>query len=121
MYKDFNEIKKINDNIDYNIQALNNAIRNILLTRRGSMPGKPTFGSDIYKVVFSQLDSVTISLVKRFVFEALLEWEPRINLDNVEVISIPEYNKMIIVIKYSFRDKETLELIDTSTSISITQ
>ena len=37
MYKDYNSVELYNTDI----KAINNSIRNILLTRRGSVPGNP--------------------------------------------------------------------------------
>ena len=85
--------------------AINNAIRNILMTRIGSLPGKPTFGSRLLDVVFSQIDYVTEELIKTYVKEALRKWETRILVTNVEVEEIPEFNKLVTTINYIYRDK----------------
>ena len=39
--------------------AISNALHNILNTRIGSMPGRPTFGSRIYEVPFEPNDDST--------------------------------------------------------------
>lgn len=87
------------------VKAINNAIKNILLTRKGSLPGKPTFGSDLYKVIFAPLDHITKSLMERYITEALRYWETRIRVIGVEIKDVPEYNKLIATIKYQYRDK----------------
>lgn len=90
--------------VDLDINAINNSIRNILLTRVGSMPGKPDFGSRLHEVVFSQIDYTTINLIKKLINEALYKWEKRISLINVDVQSVPEYNKLLAHIKYRYKD-----------------
>jgi len=85
--------------------AINNAIKNILLTRIGSLPGKPTFGSNISASLFNQIDHVTKGIIEKSVEEALAKWEPRIIVRNVTVTEVPEYNKLIATIDYQYRDK----------------
>lgn len=101
LYTDYTGIETTNTDAS----AINNAIRNILMTPRGSLPGKPTFGSDLYKVLFSQIDDVTKQIMKRYITEALGYWETRIVIDNVEIQEVPEYNKIITTINYTYRDK----------------
>ena len=74
MYKDISYFAKDVTEID----AIKNSIKNILMTPRGSLPGKPRFGSDLYKIIFSQLDSISETIAKSFVIEALNEFEDRI-------------------------------------------
>lgn len=85
--------------------AINNSIKNILLTRKGSVPGKPTFGSNLDDVLFNQLDHITKSLLEDQIIEALTQWEKRILVTNVLVQDVPEYNKLIATISYKYRDK----------------
>ena len=65
--------------------SINNAIRNILLTPIGTLPGKPTFGSRIMELVFSQIDALTIKLLRNIIIEALDFWELRINIIDVQI------------------------------------
>ncbi len=101
MYKDLTSIE--NNNTE--VQAINNSIKNILLTRRGSVPGIPRFGSELYTLIFSQLDSLTESVAKSIIFSTLSEFEDRINIKNINLKSVPEYNRLVIEIEYTYRDK----------------
>lgn len=101
LYTDYDTI----DTVSTDAAAINNAIRNILLTPLGSLPGKPTFGSNLYKLVFSQMDHTTEDLAKRFIKEALRTWEPRLIIRTIIIKEISEFNKMIITIGYEYRDK----------------
>jgi len=85
--------------------AINNAIKNILLTRIGSMPGKPTFGSNVSEVIFNQIDHITVSILQTLIEEALYKWEPRISVNDVQVKEVPEFNKLIATLDYDYRDK----------------
>ena len=64
--------------VDYDVFAINNAIKNILFTQIGSVPGKPDFGSRLYELIFGQIDHITISQLKKLIQEPLYRWEKRI-------------------------------------------
>lgn len=89
--------------VDTNEVAINNAIRNILLTRLGSLPGKPEFGSRLLEQVFDLMDGqLTEDLLKNSVVQALLKWEPRITILNVIITQLPEFNRVIIDVYYEY-------------------
>ena len=111
LYTDYTKVETTNTDA----AAINNAIKNILFTPKGSLPGKPTFGSDLYKVLFAPLDNITENIMTRYIKEALAVWEKRILVSNVEVESVPEYNKIIATITYEYRDKG----LDINEQISI--
>lgn len=115
MYKDMVSIN--NDNT--RLMAINNSIRNIILTPRGSVPGKPRFGSDIYKIVFSQLDSLTETMAKNYINEALSEFEDRINVLSINIQQVPEYNRMVINISYQYKDDFSISSANTSIAVSL--
>lgn len=100
MYKDFTSVEVHNTDI----KAINNSIRNILLTRRGSLPGNPRFGSDLHTLIFSQLDTLTESVAKSMVLACLTEFEDRISISNIELKSVEEYNKLVITVQYKYKD-----------------
>jgi phage baseplate assembly protein W len=56
-YQDFSK-KDIESNL-YDTDAVKASIMNIVLTQRGSLPGFPEFGSDIYKYLFEPLTMFT--------------------------------------------------------------
>lgn len=85
--------------------AINDAITNILTTRIGSLPGQPTFGSDIHEVLFNQLDHITTDIIKDKIQQALAVWEGRILVIDVVVNDVPEYNKIVAKINYEYTDK----------------
>ena len=89
--------------VDTNEKAINNSIRNILMTRLGSVPGKPDFGSRVMEQVFELMDGqLTKELLKSTVIQALIKWEPRIEIQDVQVKLMPEYNRAIVEILYSY-------------------
>lgn len=99
----------------YDVDAINNAIKNILLTPLGSLEGMPEFGSRLYEVVFAQMDHITINLVKRLIQEAITKWEDRVTLTSVDVTTVPEYNRLTAAINYRFKD----DIFNTNYSFSM--
>lgn len=99
LYEDFMKP----DTTVFDESAIKNSITNILLTHKGKMPGRPTFGSRIMQIPFSPNDDITHTLLKRIVKEALVAWETRIEFDDVDIIESKE-NKLVANIKYRFKD-----------------
>lgn len=80
----------------------------ILGTSKGERVMRPDFGCGIHDFVFSQADEFTIQSIKYHVEEALRDWEPRIDLLNVDVRSaVMENNRLIINIEYRIRNTNT--------------
>jgi len=85
-----------------NEKAINNSIKNILLTQIGSLPGKPTFGSNVPSVLFNFIDGVSQEVLKGYIVSALTIWEPRITILDIKVNNIPEYNKITVDIRFQY-------------------
>lgn len=100
MYKDLSKVgKNVSD-----LEALSNSIKNILLTRKGSVPGKPRFGSSLYNIVFSHMDHLTESIARNYVEEALSEFEPRVIVREVNFRRVDEFNRLNVEIVFTYRD-----------------
>lgn len=114
MFKDMNSFTE-NATGEY---AIKNSIRNILITKKGSIPGKPNFGSNIYNIIFELATPLSMSIASNYVYEALAEFENRISINNIDVNFIEEYNKLTIDVHYSYVNNVGT-LTNTSTSIAI--
>lgn len=93
--------------------AIKNSIRNILRTNIGDMPGRPTFGSRLLEIPFSQNDSTTKLALQRLIAECLSKWEKRIVLTN---ITFPDtaYNNLIVKIDFYFIDASLNSTVSVS-------
>lgn len=60
------------------------AIGLILRTSRGERVMQPDFGCGIHEMTFSIIDTATAGLVEEMVREALILWEPRIEVKDVK-------------------------------------
>lgn len=80
------------------------AIRIIIATSMGERVMMPEFGCGIYDYVFESPDITTRSLVEESVRDALISWEPRIELNNVSVSTDESVgNKLLINVSYTVR------------------
>lgn len=84
------------------------AIRIILGTAKGERVMRPNFGCGIHDHVFDTVNTTTLTLIETTVREALVEWEPRIEVQNVET-STEEISdgKLMIQIDYRVRSSNT--------------
>lgn len=77
----------------------------ILSTAKGERAMRPDFGCGIYDFVFEMITPSTIGKVTQAVREALLRFEPRIDVMDIQVIpkSDAEGEKLYISIDYQVR------------------
>jgi len=81
------------------------AIRIILMTAPGERMMRPEFGCRIHELVFAPHDAATESLAVYYVQEALARWEPRIDLQAVDIVADPRRDGVLLVeIKYQIKD-----------------
>lgn len=82
-------------------QDIEEAIRMILMTRKGERPMRPEFGSELHTLVFAPNDDATSGLARRYVMEALAMWEPRIRVLAVHAYPDKRYpNRLLVEIDY---------------------
>lgn len=79
------------------------AIWIILGTAKGERLMLPDFGCGIHNLVFAPLSPAMIGDIEYHVTDALIRWEPRIDVINVAVEQ-EEANKLLITVDYRVRD-----------------
>ncbi|WP_049923826.1 GPW/gp25 family protein [Halopiger djelfimassiliensis] len=85
------------------------AIRIILGTAKGERIMRPEFGCDIHDHVYSSASPSTLNLIESSVREALVRWEPRIDVEDVTARTDDEDpNKILIEIDYRVRTTNSL-------------
>ncbi|SRR5712692_1127390 len=90
-------------------EDIRQAILIILGTNLGERVMRPDFGAGLNAFVFEPLNETTKQLVKTRVEEALIDWEPRIDVEEVKVTIDPvERNKLLITLNYRVRATNAL-------------
>lgn len=85
-------------------REIQEAIRIILSTAPGERPMRPEFGCGIHSHVFDPADATTAGIISYEVRRALLRWEPRITVLDVNVnLDHASDATLYIVITYSKR------------------
>jgi len=84
-------------------QSIEEAVYSILSTSKGERV-MLDFGSGIHDMVFSPNNAGTVSMVGRQVREALVRWEPRIDVLEVSTeTSVEQPNLLLIRVSYRIR------------------
>ena len=90
-------------------EDIRQAIRIILGTNHSERLMRPDFGAGLNAFVFEPVSMTTMLLVRKRVEDALIDWEPRIDLLNVTVTTdSSERNKLLIDVEYRVRATNTL-------------
>lgn len=86
-------------------EDIKEAIWIILSTSKGERVMRQDFGCGIYDFVFAPINTATIGMIEASVREALILWEPRIEVINVDVSADKaEEGKLLISIDYRVRN-----------------
>jgi phage baseplate assembly protein W len=89
-------------------QSVEEAIWILIGTARGERQMLPRFGCGIHDLVFAPNSPATQGNVQHLVKDALTEWEPRIDVLDVNVSSADgEENTMLIRVDYRIRSNNT--------------
>ncbi|MDB9326734.1 GPW/gp25 family protein [Nodularia spumigena CS-590/02] len=86
-------------------ESIRQSIKIILGTAKGERVMRPDFGCGIYDLVFEMTTASTAGKISQAVREALLKFEPRIDVIDIQVIpkSDEEGEKIFISIDYQVR------------------
>lgn len=98
-----------------NENAIKQAVKNIVMTRRGERPFRPFFGSTVGSVLFENIDLYNVDEISVAIEDALKAYEPRVEMQNVTVINDIDNNSIELVIDYTITgiplDTQSLNLI----------
>ena len=84
--------------------AIRQSIYIIVYTIPGERVMHPDFGCEIHSLVFDPVNDETAVVAERYVRDALLRWEPRINVQEVKVTpGNTELGEMSIAVSYQIK------------------
>ncbi|MEO5941502.1 MAG: GPW/gp25 family protein [Candidatus Limnocylindrales bacterium] len=87
-------------------REIEQAIRLILGTAYGERPMRPDFGCKIHDFVFAEANATTAGLIASEVRASLVRWEPRIDIDDIQVsVDAGDQSLLYIDIRYHVRDR----------------
>ena len=91
-----------NDIIDIkNENAIARSIRNLVMTLKGEIPYEPEVGSNTNRLLFDNMDPVTLDLLKDDIKLTIENYEPRVTLYDVQVN--PNYDNNEVNVRVSYK------------------
>jgi len=88
--------------------SIKESIMIILGTAKGERVMRPDFGCGIQELVFAPNNTSTATLISVYIKDALLKWEPRIEVLNISAVPDKEEgNRLNINIEYMVRTTNT--------------
>ena len=83
-----------------NENAIARSVKNIVFTLPGEKFFNPTFGSRISKVLFENIDDITASVIVDEIKESIRNYEPRVELLDVQAFPNFDNNQFDVTIIY---------------------
>ena len=87
-------------NTHKNEYAIINAVKNLILTNHYERPFQPQIGSNIRRLLFENVDSVTGSQIEREITETIDNFEPRARTSQVDMVADPDNNGFKVVLEF---------------------
>lgn len=87
-------------------EAIKDSLKNLLLTDRGERLFQPNLGSDIRATLFENNTPATLTILKQHVLDTINNFEPRVTVIDVTVLSEYDENRVNIVIQFYVRNRE---------------
>ena len=82
------------------IDAVKQSVKNLVLTGKGERPFQPRLGSDIRKLLFEPVDEFTALDIEEQVKVTIDNFEPRIKINKLDVISEPDNNRFKLSLEF---------------------
>ena len=89
-----------------NENAIARSIRNIVFTTPGEKFFNPSFGSRITESLFENIDDITATIIVDEIRESIQNYEPRVDLNNVEAFPNYDNNSFDLIITYTIIGSE---------------
>ena len=83
-----------------NTNAIARSLKNIVFTQPGEKFFNPDFGSRISESLFENVDEVSALAIEDEIKSSIINFEPRVNLLNTNVVPNPDDNEMNVTIEY---------------------
>ena len=93
-------VSKIND------EAVKRSIRNLVLLNTYEKPFHPEIGSDVRNLLFELATPLTAIRLKKAIEEVIENFEPRVNLTNIDVTPKENQNAYYVSLKFFIINEE---------------
>jgi len=86
--------------------GIDRSLRVVLITAPGERVMRPQFGCKIWDLLFEPVNANTLGMMAQAVRDAVAQWEPRVELENVDVAADPA-DPSLVRIELSYRVRTT--------------
>lgn len=83
-----------------NDQAIKDSVMNLVLTKRGERLYQPDVGGNVSSLLFELMSDETTYQIQREIKEVIVNWEPRVVLQSVDVVPDYENNYYNVTIRF---------------------
>jgi len=90
-----------------NTEAIKRSVKHLVLTNFRERSFEPHIGSDVYSMLFEQMNPFTGVVINNYIREVIENFEPRVKLIDVETNPDVDRNSINIRIVYSFQNTPT--------------
>lgn len=80
--------------------AVINSVKNLVLTNFYERPFQPEIGSNVRRLLFENVDSVTAAQLERAIEETITNFEPRVQVSTVVAVASPDENRYNIQLEF---------------------
>ena len=87
--------------------AVVNAIKNLILTNHYERPFHPEIGSNVMKMLFEPMDSITISVLQREIRQVIEHFEPRVKVEEMVLTPVYEENRIDVQMTFYIVNRTT--------------
>ena len=101
--------------------AVKQAVVNILMTNKGERLFDPEYGSNVPSYLFDQLDYGTAANIQDAIRECLMNYEPRIRIDSLDVIPDFDQNGFEVQLAFKVIGRDDLAPFDVEFFLSRTR
>jgi phage baseplate assembly protein W len=97
-----NSVESTDILVDNDILAIKNSIRNIFNTKKGEKILAPEFGSSLEQYLFEPITEIYGRIIAEDILNSIEKFEPRIEVQKINVITKPDENMYDIGVSYKF-------------------
>ncbi len=98
--------------IKRNQDAVKQSLKNLIQTQYFERPFHSEIGSPVRALLFELATPLTTNAIRRGIIDVISNFEPRVRLEDVQVLMKDETNSCDISISYSVVGLQTLEQLD---------
>jgi phage baseplate assembly protein W len=107
-----NAVSTSDINVDNDIEAIKNSIKNIFTTKKGQKILNPDFGYSLEQYLFTPLTQANAKAIGNDILTGITKYEPRINVSNIIVNPVYDQNLYYIAVYYNILEINKQNIIN---------